>query len=684
MYSFKVLNNLKEELNLKFDDDYDKKDKYISTTKICLNCTYNGCKQNVTIKFDALLRSKKAYCKTHRYSSVGEKSSKTNADRNKPIYDENKKKLYNVIRELNTYLVGDYSDIDIKYDTYIYYKCCYQDCDDTGKKQFNTLLENKLAYCNEHHYLLHNLKINENLRKDNQETYDKYNDILDKFKNKYPQVKLTWDRDNIRSQAELTFNCINPKCNVPVCKLFQHILQNEESINEVYFGCEECKFYISEALKETTQLLINTPHYNELVETPKQIDFITTHSSIQLKWACGNNCIKCNTPHHYTSSPYYRFHAHNSNCPLCIEPNKCDCIGDGFVCKTCMMYYPDIQEKSGSNHLCKKCRSKENDDNLEKIFKHKIHNCNSICRNRKGNRKNMNLCVEYLQHLYQQQNGLCYISKIKMSLKTHSNFNISIERINEADGYVKENIKFICIEFQNGHQQWTPTKFNEFCNNYYNFQKITEIDKEEIKKKYDEALIKNTNPYKDKSKQRKNKQKAYNNIEKSECLCRMCDTIKKYEYFTKNGIKYGKCRECVSYANKYIRNNPTVRLKISTLISSSKSGINKRNKSKWRKKKPLIHTLILEELLDIYLQQYGRCAYSNKLLELSGEYMMSLERKDITIGYIKENCCLICIEFNTTDWSIANFDDGKEGFSGWNKEKLQLVVDNYLEIGKPC
>jgi hypothetical protein len=92
----------------------------------------------------------------------------------------------------------------------------------------------------------------------------------------------------------------------------------------------------------------------------------------------------------------------------------------------------------------------------------------------------------------------------------------------------------------------------------------------------------------------------------------------------------------------------------------------------------------LEELLDIYLQQYGRCAYSNKLLELSGEYMMSLERKDITIGYIKENCCLICIEFNTTDWSIANFDDGKEGFSGWNKEKLQLVVDNYLEIGKPC
>jgi hypothetical protein len=59
--------------------------------------------------------------------------------------------------------------------------------------------------------------------------------------------------------------------------------------------------------------------------------------------------------------------------------------------------------------------------------------------------------------------------------------------------------------------------------------------------------------------------------------------------------------------------------------------------------------------------------------------MMSLERKDTKIGYTKENCCLICIEFNTTDWSIAKCDDDdREDSSGWNKEKLKLVVDNYL------
>ena len=58
---------------------------------------------------------------------------------------------------------------------------------------------------------------------------------------------------------------------------------------------------------------------------------------------------------------------------------------------------------------------------------------------------------------------------------------------------------------------------------------------------------------------------------------------------------------------------------------------------------------------------------------------MSIERKDTKIGYTKDNCCLICIEFNTTDRSIIKCDDDdRVGSSGWNKEKLKSVVDNYL------
>jgi hypothetical protein len=675
MYSFEVFNQIKEELNLELLQVYDETKKYISTTKFCMKCNFIGCDIPISIQFVALLRSKKPYCKTHRYSLVGEKTKKTLSNKNKPIYDENRNKLYNLIKELNTELVGDYCDIDIKNDTDICYICGYNNCNETGTKQFHTLLENKLAYCNEHHYLLHNSKINENLRKHNQETYDKYNDILDKFKNKYPQVNLNWDRDSICCQSVLTFNCINTKCNVPVCKSSRHILQSEESIIEVYFACEECKFYLSESLRNDRTLLINTSHYHELVEYPKQLDYITLNSEIKLKWTCGNNCLNCNKQHIYESAPYYRFISKNTNCPLCVNPNKCECINEGFICNTCNKYFPDIKIKGKSGNCCKICRSKVNDNNLEQIFKVKINNCVNVCKKREGNRGNMNLDIEYLQQLYQEQKGLCYISNMKMSLKVHSDFNISIERIDETNGYVKGNINLICIEFQNGRQQWTLTKFNDFCNNYYSFQTITETDKHDILKKYNEALVKNTKHFK----KRKIQQNAYNNTEKQECLCRICDTIKKYEYFSEYGIKFGRCRECHKKKNDK-RNNPSLRLKLKILTSGSKSGIEKRNKSKWRKNKPLIHTLTFEELLDIYLQQCGRCAYSNKLLELCGEYMMSIERKDVTIGYTKENCCLICIEFNTTDWSIIkNENDDREGCSGWNKDKIKLVVDNYLQ-----
>ena len=63
MYSLQILEKLIEELYLKLEDNYDKKDKYISTTKFNLKCTFDGCNEKTRIKFDALLRSKKAYCK---------------------------------------------------------------------------------------------------------------------------------------------------------------------------------------------------------------------------------------------------------------------------------------------------------------------------------------------------------------------------------------------------------------------------------------------------------------------------------------------------------------------------------------------------------------------------------------------------------------------------------------------
>jgi len=91
------------------------------------------------------------------------------------------------------------------------------------------------------------------------------------------------------------------------------------------------------------------------------------------------------------------------------------------------------------------------------------------------------------------------------------------------------------------------------------------------------------------------------------------------------------------------------------------------------------NTLTFNELLNIYLEQNGRCAYSNHPLELVGGYLMSLERKNTNVGYTKENCCLICIGFNSTDHTSKKTNiDTRDGSSGWNKEKIKFAVENYL------
>jgi hypothetical protein len=288
----------------------------------------------------------------------------------------------------------------------------------------------------------------------------------------------------------------------------------------------------------------------------------------------------------------------------------------------------------------------------------------------KGDRANMDLTVCYLIEIYNQQEGKCFLSRMELSLKNHSDWRISIERLDESNGYVKGNIGLMCLEFQSSNQ-WSIEKLNTFVREYSINTKIENF--EEICK---EATIKNRQHLK----KRKIKQPPMNDKITKTCLCRDCDTIKEYSSFSTCGLKNSKCKDCHKQHNDKIK-TPSLRLKLKKLISSSKNGIDKRNKSKWRKETPIIHTLTFDELLDVYITQKGKCMYSNKKLELFGDYMMSLERIDIKVGYIKENCCLICVELNVGDWSIVkNEYDDREGCSGWNKEKFNIIVNKIISM----
>jgi hypothetical protein len=203
----------------------------------------------------------------------------------------------------------------------------------------------------------------------------------------------------------------------------------------------------------------------------------------------------------------------------------------------------------------------------------------------------------------------------------------------------------------------------------------TDIDKARYNKKGDDSKKDEIIP-----KIQNSVMDTFRNMDNKTCLCKYCEVWKPFTDYSKHGLGACTCRNCQSRLNKE-RRNSTLREKISDLISTSRSMIPKRNKSKFRKNNPIEFSLTFETLLEIWRKQNGRCYYSNRPMTLKDEWMMSLERRDTKYGYTKDNSVLICREFNSTDHSIKKLDyDDRNGSGGWNKEKVQLFVDTYKLI----
>ena len=55
-------------------------------------------------------------------------------------------------------------------------------------------------------------------------------------------------------------------------------------------------------------------------------------------------------------------------------------------------------------------------------------------------------------------------------------------------------------------------------------------------------------------------------------------------------------------------------------------------------------------------------------------WLISLERIDVHKGYTKDNVCLICMEFNSTDRTV-NKTYKSETSTGWSKAKFQFFLN---------
>ncbi len=76
-------------------------------------------------------------------------------------------------------------------------------------------------------------------------------------------------------------------------------------------------------------------------------------------------------------------------------------------------------------------------------FKYYLRNC------KRRNQHDFNLTLEYLESIWNLQEGICPYSKIKLILNTHSlrypdkRFTASLDRIDSTKGYIIGNVQFV-------------------------------------------------------------------------------------------------------------------------------------------------------------------------------------------------------------------------------------------------
>jgi hypothetical protein len=131
-----------------------------------------------------------------------------------------------------------------------------------------------------------------------------------------------------------------------------------------------------------------------------------------------------------------------------------------WTCSSCNITLPLTSENfhrrndsaTGFQNRCKKCLRKDparcnrliKKDDLSMFLKDRFYGARS-----RAIKKHIefNIDLEYLDELWKLQQGLCAITKIKMThsiLQGKLKTNLSIDKINPSLGYTKDNIQLVC------------------------------------------------------------------------------------------------------------------------------------------------------------------------------------------------------------------------------------------------
>jgi hypothetical protein len=357
-------------------------------------------------------------------------------------------------------------------------------------------------------------------------------------------------------------------------------------------------------------------------------------------------------------------HGLDKRCKICIENKrkenelvKIPVIRPFIDRKTCNdcgneklidEFTKNINMKTGYRNDCRICHNLKIQEykKTKKCFLIKL--VGSSKGSAKTRKKEHTITNDDILYLADYQDDLCAISGLPLTYQRHSDWQCSLDRIDDSIGYIKENVRLITLEF-NTEVKWSVdliyTSIN-LMNLYVDYLQvlndiINPIPKSNPLYKWVKQIIK----------------------EKEYVFCHLCKKLKTIDLFN---IRFNNgCKICANSIKNF-------KQRFSLIYRNAKKHTRERNLTR---NITQYFTITPEFLLELYKNQKGLCAISNIPLDFKDEYCVSIERSNTDIGYTPENVSLICVCFQSTQ------KQGGENASGgrWTKDKWQVIVDKFTE-----
>lgn len=134
-------------------------------------------------------------------------------------------------------------------------------------------------------------------------------------------------------------------------------------------------------------------------------------------------------------------------CKLCGQSghNRTTCLRKKKKCSCCkqLKYIKEYNSNGSKGYLRSRCKSCEYANSTNKHFNNLRYRLSQLLGSAKWRSKQKNIefdiTLDYLNELYNKQNGLCPYTGQKLTLEPGHN-GLSLDRINPLLGYTKSNI----------------------------------------------------------------------------------------------------------------------------------------------------------------------------------------------------------------------------------------------------